>query len=125
MSLEWCEQLSVGNDLIDVDHKHLIGLVNRAEQSLKSRNRVDLDSVLQDLASYARIHFAREELVAKAAGFPDSDKMHISHEALLVKYAQVKEELDSNGQHHHPCRHCPTSAVQTDRNAQHQPHIGS
>jgi hemerythrin len=38
MSLQWREQLSVGNDLIDNDHKRLIEIINRAEVSLKSIN---------------------------------------------------------------------------------------
>jgi len=31
MGLQWRDQLSVGNDLIDTDHKYLIDLINRAE----------------------------------------------------------------------------------------------
>ena len=34
MSLEWREQLSVGNNVIDADHKHLIGIINQVEKCL-------------------------------------------------------------------------------------------
>ena len=37
MGLVWREQLSVGNDLIDADHKRLISIINQVEESLKER----------------------------------------------------------------------------------------
>jgi hemerythrin len=93
MALEWREQLSVGNDLIDEDHKHLIGLINRAEQDVQSQNMQGVTGVLADLANYAKIHFAREELIAAAAGFPDVDRMHTSHDSLVAHFQQVRQEL--------------------------------
>jgi len=93
MGLQWREQLSVGNELIDGDHKHLIDLVNQAEESLKTKSTEGIKTVLGGLASYAVSHFAREELVAKAAGYPDVEKMHGSHEALVAELAKLTEEL--------------------------------
>jgi len=92
MGLDWRDQLSVGNDLLDADHKHLIGVINQAELSLKSKNMAGLTTVLENLASYATIHFAREELVATAAGYPHVAQMHESHEALILRLSQVKQE---------------------------------
>jgi hemerythrin len=104
MSLQWREQLSVGNDLIDNDHKHLVMLVNQAEETLKSKNMSSLKTVLESLADYAKFHFSREELVATAAGYPRVTHMHESHEALITKLSQVTQELDlelseASGQH--------------------------
>jgi hemerythrin len=93
MGLDWREQLSVGNDLLDTDHKHLISVINQAELSLKSKNMAGLTTVLESLSSYAKIHFAREELVATAVGYPDVAQIHESHEALIVRLAQVKQEM--------------------------------
>lgn len=92
MGLDWREQLSVGNDLLDADHKHLIGVINQAELSLKSKNMPALTAVLENLASYGKIHFAREELVATAVGYPHVAQMHESHEALILRLNQVKQE---------------------------------
>jgi len=39
MGLVWREQLSVGNNVIDTDHKHLIDIINHVEQSLGAKNR--------------------------------------------------------------------------------------
>ena len=93
MTLQWREQLSVGNDLIDADHKHLIGIINQAEQSLKTKNMVGLTSVIESLSNYSKIHFAREELIAKAVAYPNVEHLHTSHAVLLTRLMQVKQEI--------------------------------
>jgi len=49
MSLYWRDQLSVGNDLIDSDHKYLIEIINRAEASLNAKSRRELAQALDSL----------------------------------------------------------------------------
>lgn len=93
MGLQWREQLSVGNDLIDADHKYLIEIVNRAEVSMKANSQIELNAVLAELAVYGQSHFAREELVAKAVGYPDADKLHESHTRLVASLAKFKGEI--------------------------------
>ena len=93
VSLQWREQLTVGNDLIDNDHKHLIAIINQAEDTLATRNLSSLKIVLNSLADYSKFHFAREELVAAAAGFPGVAQLHESHEGLMKKLTEVSQEL--------------------------------
>ncbi|PJC21067.1 MAG: hypothetical protein CO065_04160 [Comamonadaceae bacterium CG_4_9_14_0_8_um_filter_57_21] len=93
MGLQWREQLSVGNDLIDTDHQYLIDVVNRAEASMKAHNRIELTAVLEELERYAQTHFKREELVAKAVGYPGVDNLHESHARLVTTLVQFKEEV--------------------------------
>jgi hemerythrin len=93
MTLEWRAQLSVGNDLIDADHQHLIGIINTAERSLKDRNMGGLSMVLDSLFSYSKMHFSREEMIASAVGFKDVANLHASHEALLTRLTEMKQEI--------------------------------
>jgi hemerythrin len=93
MSLEWRDQLSVGNDLIDADHKHLIEVVNLAEHGLKTKNRQELTEVLDNLSRYARVHFVREELFAGAVSYPGVNQMHESHEELMKTLERVKHDI--------------------------------
>ncbi|MDO8466412.1 MAG: bacteriohemerythrin [Gallionella sp.] len=93
MGLVWKEQLSVGNDVIDADHKHLIGIINLVEKSLVTINRSDLTLALDSLTQYSKVHFAREEKIADAAGYTQIPHLHKSHEALLKKLDQVKQEI--------------------------------
>ncbi len=93
MALLWKDQLSVGNDLIDGDHKYLIEVINKAEVAIKAQNSVQLTGVLDELGRYGASHFDREELVAKAVGYPKSDQLHVSHERLKTELQRVKEEF--------------------------------
>lgn len=93
MSLEWREQLSVGNDVIDADHKYLIEIINQAEHGFATHDREKLRDALDRLAQYSKTHFDAEEKIAGAAGFTDVDRLHESHVALLADLNRLKQEF--------------------------------
>ena len=93
MALEWREQLSVGNDLIDADHKYLIEIINLAERGLMGKDRVALAGALDTLGRYSKMQFFREETIATAAGYPQADQLHSAHEALMTTLATIKAEI--------------------------------
>jgi len=93
MALEWREQLSVGNDLIDSDHKYLIELINQATDGLAKRALTELTAVLDNLSKYSKVHFSREEQVAVAVGYPGASQLHESHGDLLKKLEQITAEI--------------------------------
>lgn len=93
MGLQWRDQLSVGNDLIDDDHKYLIDIINKVEVSMKANNRVELITILNELEHYGQTHFDREEVVAKAVGYPKAEQLHNSHTELIGSLAKLKNEL--------------------------------
>lgn len=93
MALLWRAQFSVGNDLIDSDHQYLLEIINKAEVSLKANNRVELTAVLAALAHYGALHFEREELVAKAVGYPQADQLHVSHTNLVLALDKFKQDV--------------------------------
>ena len=93
MGLEWREQLSVGNDLIDSDHKYLIEVINQAELGLKVKDLAQLTTALERLARYSKTHFDREEALAIAVGYPHAAQLNTSHGLLLTKLDQAKQEI--------------------------------
>jgi hemerythrin len=96
MGLQWRDQLSVGNDLIDGDHKYLIDIINKVEVSMKANNRAELMALLDELGHYGKTHFEREELVAKAVGYPKADQLHESHIQLVASLVKVKDGLGAS-----------------------------
>lgn len=93
MALLWREQLRVGNDLIDTDHQYLIDLINKAEVSMKANRRAELITVLDELGRYGTGHFDREELVARAVGYPKVGQLHHSHLQLLTSLAKFQDDV--------------------------------
>lgn len=69
--LHWKPNLSVGNTAIDGDHKRLIDLFNRLHfMSLVGDDDQAVAEVLEELLTYVRVHFAREEAMMRRCGYP-------------------------------------------------------
>jgi len=103
MGLKWGEYLSVGNDVIDTDHKYFIEIVNRVENGLALKDHGEMMKQLNGLSQYAVKHFEVEEKIAGAVGYSQVPGLHDSHQALLDKVIQVgkdlKEEWTSSSEH--------------------------
>jgi hemerythrin len=90
MTLVWRDQLSVGNDVIDADHRHLIDIINSAGGSLAARDQRGLWASLESLSRYSKTHFESEEKIAAAVRYGPVAQLHESHDALLRKLDQLK-----------------------------------
>lgn len=93
MGYEWHEQLSVGNDLIDSDHRHLIELINRVQSRLGAAEGQVLTSAIDDFAKFLDVHFLREDKLIRAtcsAAF--AQQIFESHLALLIDLKQIQKE---------------------------------
>ncbi len=87
----WSDTLSVGVKAADDDHKKLIDMLNRLHEGMKDgRGKEVVGQVLDDLVSYTKFHFAREEEFFAKTGYPAVE--HKQEHKELVK--QV-EELQS------------------------------
>lgn len=99
MALLWRSQFSVGNDLIDSDHQYLLEIINKAEVSLKAVNAAQLSGLLDELGKYAKSHFEREELLAKAVGYPKADQLHLSHNLLTDQMTTFRDGMGESWKH--------------------------
>jgi len=78
--MKWKAAYSVGNEVLDDQHRQLIDLVNKLDSD------ADLDEVLEGLRRYCETHFQTEEdLLATAAypGLKEHRKMHDAFRAWL------------------------------------------
>lgn len=81
VACRWTEAMSVGVPALDSDHRclvRIITLLEEVEQGAEVHSTVD--TVLETLAMYARYHFAREERLMEACGFPGSRFHRDEHE---------------------------------------------
>lgn len=87
----WSDDLSVGVNASDDDHKKLIDMLNRLFEGMKNKQGKEVvGKVLDDLVSYTKFHFAREEEFFAKTGYPAVE--HKNEHTALVKQA---EELQS------------------------------
>ncbi|MDO8810991.1 MAG: hemerythrin family protein [Gallionella sp.] len=92
MKLAWTKQLSVGNAVIDSDHKNLIGMVNNVRNAIRSRNSIYLPQAFWQLEHWLCVHYANEERIAHAVNFDFSGhKQDQQYE--LVELQHLRDEL--------------------------------
>lgn len=92
MGLAWTEHLSVGNEIIDSDHKKLITMVNGAEYMIKKRDSFALSQAFDQIEHWLRVHFTNEEMIAQAVNFPFTHNK-LEHENLLKAFHLMRDAM--------------------------------
>ena len=82
MGLAWTEHLSVGNEIIDSDHKKLIVMVDAAEDMINKRDVFALSQAFDQVEHWLGVNFSDEEKIAQAVKFPFTQHK-LKHESML------------------------------------------
>jgi len=93
----WSEDLSVGNALIDQDHRRLIELVNELNEATRcGAGREVVGEVLAALCEYTRDHFRREEEYMERLRYPALAAHRREHQDLLDKVVELQRRFNEN-----------------------------
>ena len=91
MRAEFSENLITGNELIDSQHKDLIGRINKLLDSCEDSDaRLTAVKTLDYLSDYTVFHFGAEEDLQKEIGYPGYEKHKAQHE----EFKKTISELD-------------------------------
>jgi len=91
--IRWTEAMSVGNPVLDRDHRTLIGLVNQMSQPANRQDRAVLEFVLDELLDYTVAHFAREEEHMRQIDFSDFDRHVAIHRSLTNQLVSIRRNF--------------------------------
>ena len=92
----WNESLSVKIADIDAQHEKLINFVNELDVAMNEGKRKEVVSgIFCSLVQYTQTHFAAEERLLAALGFPNLPAHHSEHEKLLVKLMEIREKFQT------------------------------
>lgn len=90
MRAEFDDSLVTGNEMIDSQHKELIGKINGLLESCElGRDKIAAVKTLEYLADYTEFHFGEEEKLQEEIGYPGIEQHKKEHKKLI----QVVEEL--------------------------------
>jgi hemerythrin len=90
----WNDQLSVGIESIDADHKKLVAIVNEFYDAIcAGQSEVILSSLLDRLIDYTRQHFVHEEELFARTGYLDADEHKREHEAMAERLADLRHRI--------------------------------
>lgn len=82
----WSDSFSVGNPLIDEQHKKLVKLVDDLFTAMKERKTTEIISkVLNDLAEYTVYHFNTEESLFVRSNYPKIEEHKKIHQEFVAK----------------------------------------
>ena len=90
----WNDELSVGNNFIDSDHRKLIDLVNKLHDAMaQGKGKEILGKTLGDLIQYTKEHFKREEDEMKRVGYSGSVAHQREHDKLIRDVLKLQKEF--------------------------------
>ncbi|MCU7923337.1 MAG: hemerythrin family protein [Candidatus Thiodiazotropha sp. (ex Dulcina madagascariensis)] len=92
MTIVWRDQMSVGNHLVDIDHRLLICMINSVEFALQSPGdeMVRLEFSLDELEEYTDVHFDREERLQLKIGYAGYGDHKLLHRSLVDRLKEIR-----------------------------------
>jgi len=92
----WKPEFSVGIDSIDSQHKQLIALVNRLNESMAAgRGREVLGAIFEELVAYTGRHFADEERFMTGIRYPELSAHSAIHRSLTEKVVALRGKFQN------------------------------
>jgi hemerythrin-like metal-binding protein len=96
MLLLWTENLRVGVEEFDKDHRNLIGLVNYLHAAiLEGKSRDALATALDELEDHVTRHFRREELAFLETSYPRRAEHKLEHRQLYEQFSMMRKRFES------------------------------
>ena len=93
--ISWSDELSVGLQEIDEQHKILINLINRLfnEAILHKADKTVISAILEELVQYTIVHFAVEESLFRIFDYPDAETHQVHHEKLKQEVSSFQKKF--------------------------------
>ena len=91
----WNEnKMSVGIELIDNQHKKLLNIINKLEDSITTNTqKKDSLSIVNEIIDYTMYHFKTEEDLFDKYNYEKKDEHKKEHNSLIKKILNVKDIL--------------------------------
>jgi hemerythrin len=93
--VEWTNELSVGIEEIDEQHKILVVLINRLfdETVVHQANPSVIQEILHELVEYTVIHFAVEESLFRIFHYPATELHTQHHDELKAQVLEIQQKV--------------------------------
>ncbi len=92
--MRWTEDLSVGVETIDNQHKELFTRINDLVDAIKQHTcKYKISDVVKFLDDYIIFHFGEEERLMQEYGYPGYEQHKKHHEQFKKNFEALKKEL--------------------------------
>jgi len=94
----WSEDMSVGVDVLDADHKALFSILHHLRSDLGKKDEVEvIGKTLTNLHDYTGYHFTLEEELMEACGYPGLHAHRKAHRKISEKIEGYMNTISSSG----------------------------
>lgn len=98
---EFTDEFLTGINLIDIEHKELFGIVDKANRLVKSYNDLsgydNIVQILDELKEYTKEHFSDEEEYMESVHYQGLEAQKRAHEAFIDKLESIDlKEMEDN-----------------------------
>ena len=92
--LEWKSNMSVGVAAMDAQHQKLIQLINQLAEAMSAgKGNLVLQSVLTELVTYTKTHFASEEGLLSKNNYPEYGEQKTEHDHFTKKIVDFQTQF--------------------------------
>ncbi|MBJ6726472.1 bacteriohemerythrin [Geomesophilobacter sediminis] len=95
--IEWSDELSIGIDYIDEQHKQLMAIINELQLAVEYDKGPDfVYPIIEHLYNYANTHFSDEEELLRMHNYPDLIDHRQEHLAFISKIDELKNRYETD-----------------------------
>lgn len=91
MELTWSKRMSVGNELLDSEHRDIFDLVNEVDRAIRAKDSARFGETLKRLEAVTRRHFQSEASIAQALDY-SFEQHHLEHQYILKEMRSVNKQ---------------------------------
>lgn len=92
--VDWSEKYTVRDKELDSHHQHLFSIVNDLHKAILNKHgKEEIRRVVDRLIEYTKSHFAAEERLMQACGYPHYQHHKAEHEKLLRQVSEHDHKL--------------------------------
>ena len=96
--IEWTQEYSVGNEVLDGQHQNLLEIINMFDEARKrGKGSKVMYQILNDIVGYTQEHFAFEEKMMLEMEYPGLKLHQSQHRQLLQKVERLQYEFLHEG----------------------------
>lgn len=94
ISLKWNDDMCVGIDEIDADHKKILSIIAAIIEAIDTNNNINtIETLFAELTVYTAAHFTHEEALMQSMNFSDFVEHQKGHQQFLNKIPELKAQL--------------------------------
>lgn len=100
MDIKWTEELSIGVEGIDLQHKEIIALISELARSVEKNDSLDVTlRAIDFLEQYVKKHFAMEERLMESLNYPKDKyrEQEEQHSSFWDCYTGIRIQFEDNG----------------------------